>query len=54
MRCEVMLPNHCQCANEAVVDGTICKLHEAFNKANIRTDETIQGANTPYQNKGVE
>lgn len=53
MRCEVMLPNRCQCSNEAAVNSTICKLHLAFN-ASEKTNETIQGENTPEQNAGIK
>lgn len=29
MRCETMLPNHCQCTNAAVEGSNFCRLHLA-------------------------
>jgi len=30
VRCNFMLPNHCQCPNTALVDSDMCELHKEF------------------------
>jgi hypothetical protein len=30
VRCNFMLPNHCQCPNTALTDSDMCELHKEF------------------------